>query len=94
MFTVNEGHFLVGKGRYGDVFLAKAFGIQSDQQSENLVVVKSLLSKTSIHVEECLREIHLFSCVNHEHITQLFGICRETEPICLVMEYCEWVSGH
>jgi|SRR6218665_1608966 len=85
---------LLGKGHYGDVFLAKAFGIQDSDGAESLVMVKSLLSRSTVHVDECLHEIDLFSRLNHEHVVQLLGICREAEPVFLVMEYCEWVNNY
>lgn len=85
---------LPGKGHYGDVFLAKAFGIQDSDGAETLVMVKSLLSRSTVHVDECLHEIDLFSRLNHEHVVQLLGICREAEPVFLVMEYCEWVNTY
>ncbi|ELT99484.1 hypothetical protein CAPTEDRAFT_108481, partial [Capitella teleta] len=80
---------MLGKGHYGDVFLAKAHGIK-DGEPETLVVVKSLLTRDEAHHFEFRREMDLFSKLNHENIVKLLGVCREMEPQFLITEYCEW----
>ena len=80
----------VGKGHYGDVFLARAHGIR-DGEVETLVAVKSLLSPEESHQIEYRREIDLFARVNHENIIKLLGVCREMEPQFIITEYLDWV---
>jgi PTK7 protein tyrosine kinase 7 len=81
-----------GKGFYGDVFLAKAFGVNGGCDPERLVVVKSLLSRNELHQSEFYREAELFSRIEHEHVVRAVGLCRDAEPMFLITEYCEWVS--
>ncbi|XP_066148461.1 tyrosine-protein kinase-like otk [Euwallacea fornicatus] len=59
---------------------------------KDLPVLVKVLSQTKD--EHCLgefkREIDMFSKLSHDHITRLFGLCREQEPHYLIMEYTEW----
>lgn len=75
---------------YGDVFLAKAPGLLA--HDDQLVCVKRLLNKEE-HIQIEFRvEVEMFNKLNHDRICRLLAICKETEPIYMVMEYCEWVS--
>lgn len=55
-------------------------------------MVKSL-SQTK--EENCLaefkREIDMFTKLSHENITKLYGLCRESEPDYMILEYTDWV---
>ena len=82
---------MLGKGFYGDVFLAKAQQIVAGE-GETLVVVKSLLVRDEASHYEFRREMDMFSKMNHEHVIKLLGLCRDREPQFLISEYCEWVS--
>ncbi|CAH8561539.1 unnamed protein product [Dicrocoelium dendriticum] len=81
---------ILGKGIFGDIFLARARNIQEDE-SQSLVLVKSLASHESTHINEFHRQLELFGKLNHEHVTRLLGICMEQEPFYMLLEYCEWV---
>ena len=81
---------MAGKGHYGDIFLAKAFGIV-DNEPESLVSFKALLSREEAHQFEFRRELEMYARLNHENVTRLLGISRETEPFFLIFEYLEWV---
>lgn len=86
--------FIVGKGLYGDVMLARTRiddVDDDDGDGESLVMVKSLLSRNDAHVATCRREVELFSRVSHDHVTRLVTLCCKMEPLYLVTEYCEWV---
>jgi serine/threonine protein kinase len=83
-------YLFVGKGHYGDVFLAKAFGIV-ESEPESLVSFKALLSREEAHQFDFRRELEMFARLNHDSITRLLGISRETEPFFLIFEYLEWV---
>lgn len=76
---------------FGDVFLAKAPGLIPDND-EQLVYVKSLLNSDENIQIEFRAEVEMFSKMNHERICRLLALCKEREPIYMVMEYCEWVS--
>ena len=82
---------MLGKGFYGDVFLAKAHQIVTGEM-ETLVVVKSLLLRDEPSSYEFRREMDMFSKLNHDHVVKLLGVCRDMEPQFLITEYCEWVS--
>lgn len=67
---------------------------QEDQPAtKEVAVLVKILTQTKD--ENCLtefkREIDMFSKLTHEHITKLFGLCREQEPHYLIMEHTEWV---
>lgn len=79
-----------GRTHYGDVFLAKAYGIREREQ-ETLVVVKSLVSSADHHRNEFQHEVEMFRRLNHQHIIPLLGLCKETEPVFTIYEYCERV---
>lgn len=93
---------LIGRGEFGDVMLGKVLETalskrssgSSQDEAKDLPVLVKVLSQTKD--DNCLaefkREIDMFSKLNHEHITRLFGLCREQEPHYLIMEHTEWVS--
>lgn len=83
---------LAGKGRYGDVFLAKARGIRPTEQ-ETLVAVKSLLMKGDSISTDFHTEMEMYSKLEHPNVVRLLGLCRETEPIFMITEYCDWVCN-
>lgn len=78
----------LGRTHYGDVFLAKAYGIREREQ-ETLVVVKSLVSSADHHRNEFQHEVEMFRRLNHQYIVPLLGLCKETEPVFTIYEYCE-----
>ncbi|KAA3680646.1 PTK7 protein tyrosine kinase 7 [Paragonimus westermani] len=80
---------ILGKGLFGDVFLARARRIQ-EEEAQSLVLVKSLTSHESAHINEFHRQLELFGKLNHERVTRLLGICMEQEPFYMILEYCEW----
>ncbi|XP_013386585.1 inactive tyrosine-protein kinase 7 isoform X2 [Lingula anatina] len=80
---------MLGRGEYGDVFLAKAKNIK-DGEAETLVVVKSLLSKDEHHQFEFRQEIDMFSKLDSEFVVRLMGVCRDREPQFMMTEYLEW----
>ncbi|CAL1542558.1 unnamed protein product [Lymnaea stagnalis] len=80
---------IIGKGQFGDVFLAKARSIRPIEQ-ETLVVVKSLLMKGEAISMEFHNEIEMYSKLDHPNIVRLLGVCREMEPVFMVTEYCDW----
>ncbi|CAL8072158.1 unnamed protein product [Calicophoron daubneyi] len=80
---------ILGKGEFGDVFLARARHIKEDE-SQSLVLVKSLVSHDPTHINEFHRQLELFGKVNHDYVTRLLGICMDQEPFYMLLEYCEW----
>ncbi|XP_055878198.1 inactive tyrosine-protein kinase 7-like isoform X2 [Biomphalaria glabrata] len=80
---------IIGKGQFGDVFLAKARGICS-MEPATLVVVKSLLVKGEATTMEFYNEMEMYSKLEHPNVVRLLGVCREVEPLFMITEYCDW----
>ncbi|KAK9887060.1 hypothetical protein WA026_019995 [Henosepilachna vigintioctopunctata] len=95
---------LIGRGEFGDVMLGKVSksviptgenrhsatnGITEDK--EILVLIKAF---THTKDENCLtefkREIDMFLKLSHDNITQLLGLCRESDPHYMLLEYTDW----
>ncbi|XP_063727592.1 tyrosine-protein kinase-like otk isoform X2 [Symsagittifera roscoffensis] len=106
---------LLGRGEFGDVFLAVAMGLNlSDtgsvsrsmrsngsqqtsttatgggQSNEQLVMVKSLLHKDKALQEKFHSEMEQYAQLRSVHVSRLFGVCTETEPLYAIFEYTEW----
>lgn len=79
-----------GKGEYGEVFLAKAKGIDKSEP-ETVVLVKSLTTRDEQLQLEFRREFEMFSKMNHSHVVRLLGLCREVEPQYMITEYVDLV---
>ncbi|OWF48337.1 inactive tyrosine-protein kinase 7-like [Mizuhopecten yessoensis] len=80
---------MLGKGSFGDVFLAKARAIR-DSEPETLVLVKTLLIKDEQLYFEFKQELDMFAKLDHPYIVKLLGVCREVEPHFMITEYCDW----
>ncbi|KAI8486921.1 Inactive tyrosine-protein kinase 7 [Branchiostoma belcheri] len=80
---------LLGRGEFGEVFLAKAQGIR-DGEEETIVVVKSLSTRDENLQFDFRREMDMLSKMNHDNVVRLLGVCKEAEPVCLITEYMEW----
>ncbi|XP_070578551.1 inactive tyrosine-protein kinase 7-like [Ptychodera flava] len=80
---------MLGRGEFGEVFLAKAIGIRDGEQ-ETVVVVKSLMTKDEDLQVEFKREIDMLSKLQNDHVVRLLGICKEADPQYMITEYLEW----
>ncbi|XP_077192883.1 inactive tyrosine-protein kinase 7 isoform X1 [Paroedura picta] len=78
----------LGKGEFGEVFLAKAKGIE-DSEAEVLVLVKSLQTRDEQLQLDFRREFEMFGKLNHSNVVRLLGLCRETEPHYMILEYVD-----
>ncbi|XP_030051559.1 inactive tyrosine-protein kinase 7 isoform X2 [Microcaecilia unicolor] len=79
---------MLGKSDFGDVFLAKAKGIQ-DGETETVVLVKSLQTKDEQLQLNFRREFEMFAKLNHINVVRLLGLCREVEPHYMILEYVD-----
>ncbi|XP_060103926.1 inactive tyrosine-protein kinase 7 isoform X2 [Heteronotia binoei] len=79
----------LGKGEFGEVFLAKAKGIEEDSETEVLVLVKSLQTRDEQLQLDFRREFEMFGKLNHSNVVRLLGLCRETEPHYMILEYVD-----
>lgn len=80
-----------GKGEFGEVFLAKARGIE-DGEEQTVVLVKSLQSRDEPSQAEFRRQVDMFSKLNHTNIVHLLGLCKDTEPYYMILEYIDLVN--
>ncbi|XP_059173362.1 inactive tyrosine-protein kinase 7-like [Physella acuta] len=80
---------IIGKGQFGDVFLAKARAIRPIEP-ETLVVVKSLLLKGEANSVEFHNDMEMYGKLEHPNVVRLLGVCREMEPYFMITEYCDW----
>ncbi|KAJ7341188.1 hypothetical protein JRQ81_005011 [Phrynocephalus forsythii] len=78
----------LGKGEFGEVFLAKATGIE-DNEAEVLVLVKSLQTRDEQLQLDFRREFEMFGKLNHSNVVRLLGLCREAEPHYMILEYVD-----
>ncbi|XP_018496101.1 inactive tyrosine-protein kinase 7 [Galendromus occidentalis] len=76
---------LLGRGDFGDVYLAKAAGI-----AEETVMVKSLHSQEEATKMEFRRQAEMFTNLNHQGICRVVGMCAETEPLLVMYDYTDW----
>lgn len=84
-------HLLPGKGEFGEVFLAKAKGIDPHHEAEVLVLVKSLQTRDEQLQLDFRREFEMFGKLNHGNVVRLLGLCREAEPHYMILEYVDLV---
>lgn len=78
----------LGKGEFGEVLLAKARGIEEGEE-QTVVLVKSLLSRDELSQAEFRRQVDMFSKLNHTNIVRLLGLCKDTEPHYMILEYID-----
>lgn len=80
---------LLGRGEFGDVFLAKARNI-IEGEAETVVMVKALHSRDEWAHADFKREMDMFHKLSHEGIARLLGVSRDVEPFLVIMEYTDW----
>ncbi|KAL1006152.1 hypothetical protein UPYG_G00068510 [Umbra pygmaea] len=87
---------VLGKGEFGEVFLAKAKCLMSasgrgssEEEEEAVVLVKSLQTRDETLQLEFRREAEMFGKLSHPNLVRLLGMCREAEPHYLILEYAE-----
>ncbi|XP_035227306.1 tyrosine-protein kinase-like otk [Stegodyphus dumicola] len=80
---------LLGHGEYGEVFLAKAVGIL-EENTETVVMVKSLESKNERLIAEFKKEISMYIKLKHENVGTVLRVCQEADPHYMIMDYTDW----
>lgn len=76
----------LGKGEFGEVLLSKAKGIEENQE-ETVVLVKSLQTRDEQLQQDFRREAEMFGKLSHPNVARLLGLCKETEPHYMILEY-------
>lgn len=78
---------VLGKGAFGKVFLAEAYGIGGSENT-SLVAVKVLNDKANEdEVEDFKMEINFMKTIgHHENVVTMLGCCTLYPPLCLVVE--------
>ncbi|KAG5279103.1 hypothetical protein AALO_G00106120 [Alosa alosa] len=77
----------LGKGEFGEVFLAKVK--LSEDEDEAVVLVKSLQTRDEQLQQEFRREADMFSKLCHANIARILGMCREVDPHYMILEYAD-----
>lgn len=95
---------MIGRGEFGDVMVAKLpksviattekrNSTNSGDDTDVFAMVKILMqTKDENTLTEFKREIDIFAKLSHDNVTKLYGLCRETEPHYMILEYTDWVS--
>lgn len=78
----------LGRGEFGEVFLAKAQGIDAGGK-DAVVLVKALQTRDEQLQMDFRREMDMFSKLNHANVVRLLGQCREAEPHYMILEYVD-----
>uniref|UniRef100_A0A914HKH4 Protein kinase domain-containing protein n=1 Tax=Globodera rostochiensis TaxID=31243 RepID=A0A914HKH4_GLORO len=89
----------LGSGAFGSVYLGKLVGLQNGKQplsigllrAENSLVAVKMLPEYADEVSksEFLREIGLMKSLGfHERLVNMLACVTQSEPYCLVVEYC------
>ncbi|CAG0905587.1 unnamed protein product, partial [Darwinula stevensoni] len=81
----------LGKGEFGDVFLAKVMhGGEKIDGGGGLVMVKALQNRDENAVLEFRHQAELYGRLQHPHMARLLALCRDAFPHLMVMEYSDW----
>lgn len=78
-----------GKGEFGEILLAKLKA--GEDEEEMVVLVKSLQTRDEQIQAEFRRECEMFAKLSHVNVARLLGVCRETEPHYMILEYTDMV---
>ncbi|KAM8947240.1 inactive tyrosine-protein kinase 7 [Pelodytes ibericus] len=78
----------LGRGEFGEVFLAKAQALGSGG-NEAIVLVKALQTRDEQLQLDFRRELDMFSKLCHANVVRLLGHCREAEPHYMILEYVD-----
>lgn len=82
--------FFPGKGEFGEISLAKARGVEG--QDESVVLVKALQHpRDEAALQEFRRQQEMLSKLRHQNVVRLIGLCQEQEPHYMILEYTDWV---
>ena len=85
-FTKEDFEFgsKLGKGKFGDVYLAR-------EKKTNFIVAIKVLDKTAIRSmkaqKQIIREIKIHSYLNHPNIIKLYGVFHDNDKVYMIMEY-------
>ena len=82
---------VLGHGKYGKVYIAKARGI-NESGNEVLVAVKQLIKGNEEAREGFDQELDMLTQLKHPNVIKLLGVCVKDFPLLMIMEYSEHVS--
>lgn len=55
-------------------------------------MVKSLEEKNDRIISEFKNEISMYAKMKHENVGTVLGLCQDTKPHYMIMDYTDWVS--
>ncbi|XP_039597455.1 uncharacterized protein lmtk3 [Polypterus senegalus] len=76
----------IGNGWFGKVILAEIF---SDSSPAQAVVKELRVSASPLEQRKFLTEAQPYRSLRHPNILQCLGLCSDTIPLLLVMEFCQ-----
>lgn len=91
LFDLWFSNIYSGKGEFGEVLLSKAKCIEENQE-DTVVLVKSLQTRDEQLQLDFRREAEMFGKLSHPNVVRLLGLCRETEPHYVILEYYDLVN--
>ncbi|XP_065181041.1 uncharacterized protein LOC135811730 [Sycon ciliatum] len=90
-FPVGQLHMerQIGTGQFGCVWLAKAYGVQEDQEWTHVAVKMLKDDSPKRDAEDFLKEAENLSTFYHPNIVQLLGVVVHGMPKMVVLEYVD-----
>lgn len=93
--SVNEFDALLGEGQFGEVYYGKLINScgNTDGLSQQMlrdVAVKRLRYSQESFVKELYAEGQRMLDLDHPHIVKIFGVCKESAGVSLVLELCPY----
>ena len=87
---IEEG--ILGHGKYGKVYIAKARGI-NEGEIEVVVAVKQLAAENEEARQAFDQELEMLTQLKHPNVIKLLGVCVKDFPLLMITEYSEHVSA-
>ncbi|XP_026469545.1 tyrosine-protein kinase-like otk [Ctenocephalides felis] len=87
----------VGAGQFGDIMVAQLtikppeIAPDTEKPNKQMVLVKSLTNtKDENALAEFKRQLDLYYKIQCDQVVKLLGLCRETNPHLMVLEFTDW----
>ena len=82
---------ILGHGKYGKVYIAKARGI-NEGEIEVVVAVKQLAAENEDARQAFDHELEMLTQLKHPNVIKLLGVCVKDFPLLMITDYSEHVS--
>ncbi|CAD5229049.1 unnamed protein product [Bursaphelenchus okinawaensis] len=85
---------VLGAGAFGQVYHGKLRVRPNENELEVAVKTMKVTLMTKEKIEETMKEARLMRMLRHKNIVRCYGVCADTEPLMLVIEYVPGGSLH